>query len=77
MKTELIECKGKHIHASETKIGDLMILYYGSDHVGEILLRVYEGLVSLSNPRNTWVGVPYELLVTLLEPGDKVTLTQE
>jgi hypothetical protein len=58
-------------------IGDMAIIENGT-RAGDTILRTFDGVVSLNHPRSTWnlASLPY-LNVTLLAPGDSVTLTQE
>lgn len=45
-------------------------------YAGEIILRTYSGIVSLTDPNHTWnSGGPRE--VEILPPGTTVTLTTE
>jgi len=73
----------KLVTPAEMKVGDIgVILAPGNESIGGLLvLRVYEGLVSLRDPKKTWTGEKtlekISFKVELLAPGDKVTLTQE
>lgn len=40
--------------SDDLKIGEMGMIIDDSIHNGQVLLRTYEGLVSLSNPRQTW-----------------------
>ena len=64
--------------SSNSKIGDLMIVTEEekdrTDMVGKILLHVYNNLVNLNDPRETWAGNT-GFKVRYLKPGESVTLT--
>lgn len=54
-------------------IDDLMM----GNQNGEIILRTFDGAVSLTNPRNTWNGLSSTFKMRRLPAGHKVILTQE
>lgn len=58
---------------SSMKVGDLAVLV-GTEDDGEIILRHYEGFVSLSDPQATW-GMHMDLPCRKLKPGTVITLT--
>jgi len=63
----------KVILAKEMKIGDIGKVD-DDMYRGDIVIRTYEGLVSLSNVQRVWSReVPLE--VRLLEPGSAIALT--
>ncbi len=62
----------KEFNASELKVGEMMEL-----KSGEIALRTYDRLVSLSNPECTWNNDLDYVKGRKLLPGEGITLIQE
>lgn len=57
--------------------GSVGIRQGGEKNIGDIILRVYKGLVSLSNPSKVWrlgSGSSIDIRVELMEPGTEVTV---
>ncbi len=68
---EFNEQEQKLVRACDTKIGDLMIIRDTSySYNEELCLRVFENIVSLTNPENVW-GDQLNVLVEVLPPGSK------
>lgn len=44
---------------------------------GHIIMRCYIGVVSLTDPHQTWSGTIHGYAIRILPAGAKVTLTQE
>ena len=65
------------VKASDMKVGDLGQLI-DEDLGTEILLRVHEGIVSLTEPNHTWIwpNIPV-FKIKLLRTGTQVILEQE
>ncbi len=59
MKAEIRKMKGKDccttIPSCDMEIGEIGIIAEG-DYCDHIVLKSYDGLVSLTNPRKTWGG---------------------
>lgn len=70
MKVEKVNVQNSCL-ASETKIGDLMVMENGT-----IFLHTYGGFVNLNNARLTY-NEGLASTVRLFNPGESVTLTQE
>ena len=67
----------KKMLAKDTKIGDLMrIIDLEHNCLGHILLRSWQGLVSLNDPHKTW-NREITIEVQLLSRGESVTLIAE
>lgn len=49
----------KTIKASEMKIGDTGVIteHISHDYVGHVVLRSFDGLVSLADPKRTWSDI--------------------
>lgn len=75
MKAEIENQSIAIISARQLSIGEVMQVMDGSStYNGEILLRTYDMLISLSNPRNTWsTGVT--IRGVRLPKGTQITLT--
>jgi hypothetical protein len=74
-KIEDNSLKKKVIIASNTGVGDLMIIHSGN-YAGEILLHAHNIIISLTNPNNTWF-IDCDLSVILLSKGEIITLIVE
>ena len=68
-----------YIDAFDMKVGQLGIIIKKTTSVGQLVLRVFEGLVSLSDPHLVWdvLKKPTSIAVELLSVGEKVILEQE
>lgn len=65
------------IRASLMKIGQLArVINPETNYMRHIVLRTFDGIVSLSNPGLTW-STDCSLQVELLPPGYQITLEQE
>ena len=64
--------------ASDMKVGDLGQIVDGEINSNEILLRIHEGIVSLTEPEHTWMwpNIPV-FKIQLLRTGTRVILEQE
>jgi len=72
MKFEVINDNKKKTLFKDVLVGTLV------EYQEQTCLRTYTGLVSLTNPENTWTGSSYTNdPVIILPKGAKVTLTQE
>ena len=61
------------------RVGDIgIVTKWGErdDYVGHVILRHYEGYVSLTNPQKTWSGPGTDCRVRLLRPGTTLTVTE-
>lgn len=65
----------KEFNSSMLEIGEMMEITEGC-YSGHIILRCYEFIVSLYNPKNTW-DIDCTLTGRKLLPGESITLTQE
>lgn len=82
MKCKILNHPRPTKSASEMKIGEVGIVVgpnYAS-YKGTILLRTFDALVDLKNPRKTWrvqgrVAPSFEM--EMLAPGTEITLTVE
>ena len=77
MKTLPYNFRQQHnpnFNASMLKIGEMMELF--EQHPGEIVLRTYDNIVLLSNPKCTW-GTNAPLQGRKLLPGEGIALIQE
>ena len=62
--------------ANELKTGDLaQIMDIANSHNRDIVLKIYGGIVSLTDPEATWTDGVGQFLVMPLLPGTTVTLT--
>lgn len=58
-------------------VGDIAVITeMGCSQQGEIILRYWDGFVSLSSPKNNW-GAVTDVEVRILPKGTVVTLTVE
>jgi hypothetical protein len=82
MKVDIDRARKDSCHVSEMKVGDIGIIqdFCLSCHVGQTVLRIYDGIVILENALATWEDENLSRLdmqVEILPPGTKVTLEIE
>jgi hypothetical protein len=66
------------VYADNMPIGAFGIIANNGWSKGQIILRGYEMLISLTDPQNTWSATQLgNLKIKLLPPGTVLTLTSE
>jgi len=72
-KVKVTKRKDCPMTADELKVGQYAEITEKGDYHGHIILRVYDEIISVTDPGNTWhVGVNLE--VEPLLPGDKIEI---
>lgn len=61
--------------ASAMLVGEMGTVAEGS-HTGAIVLKIYDGLIDLNNPHNSW-GEYCSLMIDLLPEGTEVVVTAQ
>jgi len=76
-----LDKKEKPFDSSMLRVGEMMEVLEFGPHNGQILLRAYGSLISLTDPNGTWSFESLHLCPAFtgrkLQPGESITLTQE
>jgi len=77
MKVEVLNLETNVIKAKDLKIGELAICTDDDrpDVKGHVMLKTYDGLISINDPHKTWHSQT-SLLVVKLPVGTQIILTQ-
>lgn len=76
MKVEIKNQRDPHMEAKDMETGQVARVTSSGSYTGQTLLRHFEGIVSLDDPKLTW-GTNCTLEVELLDVGTQITLTVE
>lgn len=63
------------IPTQNLSVGEMAIINE-SEYLGHVIIRTFDGFVSLSNPNTTWQK-NFNIMCKKLNSGESVTLTQE
>lgn len=72
MRVEIINRKEDYIEAQSMNVGQV-----GVSDKGKVFLRTYAGVISLSDPADTYFSTACVEKVIVLSPGTKIQLTTD